>query len=183
MNFKVDNLVVSFSYESEEFLGGSTLTIPSSILIGFLKENDIEFNLEEGTVESEGVEYGQEEIEYWFEDQDDKFRSTNADLHILLYEYMVEYSDMEEIQVEYSGSSPFWFVHDICHSRKDITGGTIYVDGYIEEQRIYEGMELAKEVGILYCVGMELLQNCSEGLKERFGNELDMDRALQILNS
>jgi len=181
MNFKVDNLNVDFSYESEEFLGGSTLQIPSYLLKGFMEHHGIEFDEDTSTIE--GLEYGVEELEYWFEDKLYFFSSTNADLHILLYEYMIEESGEESIDIEYWGSNPFWLVHDICHSRKDISGGTIYVDGDIEEQRIYDGMLLAKEVGILHCVGYELLNNCSEGLKERFGNELDMDKALSILNS
>lgn len=183
MRFKVDNLNVCFEYENEEFLGDSTLSIPKEVLIGFLDHNEIEYDLEECTIEETAIEYGCDEIEYWMEDQEDKFNSTHSDLHILLYEYMVEYSGLEEIDIEYWGSNHFWILHDICHSRKDITGGTIYVNGEIEEERIYEGMELAKEVGILNCVDIELFHKCSEGLKERFGNQLDLDRVLQILNS
>jgi hypothetical protein len=186
MNFTVENLNINFIYESEEEggMGWATMEIPSEILIAFLDHHDIEYDLSEDDPHcQDGIEYGQDDIDYWFEDQSNRFRTSNADFQILLYEFMIEYSDRDQIDIEYYGANPFWIFHDICHSRNDITGGTIYVDQYVEEQRIYDGMELARENGLLYTVGYELLANVNKGLQERWGHRLDMNKALEILNS
>lgn len=181
MKFQVENLSVDFGFENEEFLGYTTLVIPKKILLGFLEHHDIDYDLEDGHVD-DAIPYDPDGVAYWFEDQEEVFRSTNADFHILLYEYIIEYSGEDLVEVEYYGSNPFWIFHDICHSRNDITGSEIYVDQYIEEERIYDGIKLAQENGMGYCIGVELLQKCDEGLYERWKHNLDMDKAINLLN-
>lgn len=193
MEIKINNATIDFEYQlaEEDFMGDSVLEVSKEIMIQFINEhNDHNIDLSKYVFESE--EYSNDEIVDFSEYSDDlsdwidggideDFHTGNADLQIVLFYWLID-EDKEPIELKYYGENPYWLLHDICHSRNDVSGFEVYVDKFVEEERIFDGMELAKELDLLAHVNCDLITSVQKGFKDRWEYDFDADRAVQYLN-
>ena len=60
---------------------------------------------------------------------------------------------------------------------------SIYVDQYVEENRMFDGVELAKELDMLSHVNGELITNITKGFKDRWDYDFNSERMLEYINN
>lgn len=183
MKFQVENMNVSFTYENDydDMMGMSTLIIPHKIMKSFCDYHGHDFKDEDYEVDY--LEYGEDDLEQWLEDNyENDFQTQNADMQIILYNYIIE-EITETVNIEYHSTNPYWLLHDVCHANSDVSGSSIYVDQYVEEQRIFDGIKLAAEIGMIQHVNGELLEDVRKGFKERWDYQFDIEQGIQLLNN
>jgi hypothetical protein len=75
------------------------------------------------------------------------------------------------VKVEYS--NPFWAIHDVQHSINDEAGCSIYVDKYVEEQRLRDAFKLLIKEG--YKPTYDLIQEVEKAYSDRFGEKISFE--------
>ena len=178
--FKIQNINFNFVFEEpyDDILGLQLITISTKELIYLFTEQ----GWKEGEQFTDYCEYAERIDELLSEgEQYDEIEIDNADLQIVLYSWMNE--DDNEYTIEARGENPFWFMHDTCHADSDVTSGSVYVDKYIEEERIIEGIKLAKSLGMELCVTGELIKSVQEGFEQRWNYRIDTNEMFQLLNN
>ena len=191
MIFKIKNLIIDFHYKlpEENWMGVCDLYIDKKHMLDFIDDN-ADTHLDWDNIDADidwskhcgFLEFGEDDVIQWLEDGiEDRFHTSNSDLQIILYSYLYECG--EDIELEYYGENPFWFIHDLCHSQHDVSGMNIYVDQYVEENRMFDGVELAKELDMLSHVNGELITNITKGFKDRWDYDFNSERMLEYINN
>lgn len=185
MNFKVDNLIIDFEYcQIDESIGEQYLEIPNQVIRDFLAYHyDLDFSKKidfydidfEGFVHSDYFEYFFDSIE------DELFTITDTDLAIILINYIFNECE-EDVIIKCGSTNPYWILHDICHAKNDVNNLDIYIDRYVEEDRIIEGIELAMSLNMELCVTLESLNIWNEDFKNRWGEGFDIEQAINLIN-
>lgn len=189
IEFKYKNIKFQFEYtQDDEILGGSNMKIPNSIILKYIEENsnfklencDLEHNIDELL---DFCEYNGELVN-WLEYKHEPCYISDTDLQIVLFNYILEDIE-EEVIINYEGSNPYWVLHDLCHAEKDVISLQIYVDGYIENDRLLDGIELAKELNMITHINVELLDIIQESFNNRWNFQnikFFFNEALKLIN-
>lgn len=105
-----------------------------------------------------------------FVDKDQKhYYTTNPDMLIAYLGWLMTEEGPQTVKVEYG--NPFWAIHDAQHAINDESGCTIYVDQYIELERLHEAFKLMIANG--HQPDYELIQEVNEAYNGRFGKHVD----------
>jgi len=191
MQIKYKNLKFKFKYEHflEDFIGESVLTLTEAQVIQFVEAcSDYEFDLDSDYNDlnyiKDGIEYGAEELMEFANQPEETFEAYNTDLQILLFNFFLD-EEGKEFEFKYIATNPYWLLHDLCHAEKDVASGTIYIDGWIENQRLLDGIYLAKELDMLRHVNLDMLEAIHTSFNERWKiNDIkfDIETAVTFLN-
>lgn len=179
LTYKNINANYQFS-QWEEFSGHNELTIDGSLMYKFMLHND---NV---------VEYGQDDCDYCLKEQGEDidsmekdelsdFTTSNADLQILIFNYILEEIE-EDVTVSYAGKNLFWFYRNMQHAEYDVASGTIYVDASTEEKRILDALQYMVENNC-YTFDendMELIESFETDFYNRWKYRFNLEEAINI---
>jgi hypothetical protein len=110
-----------------------------------------------------------------FVDKDSKqYYTSNADILIAYLSWLFSQEGEQEAKVNYA--NPFWAIHDVEHAQNDESGCTIYVDEYIELQRLKDAFEIFLKEG--YELDYELIKEVEEAYNNRFNKRVSFEEYL-----
>lgn len=180
MVIELKNLTVNFTFKlpEEDWMGVSDMVITQDVMRDVLSDLSVDGKIDWDSTEDfeehdwdeciGNFEYGLDDIKDWcIEGAEGNFSTSDSDLQIIIFS--VIYEADYPVEIDYTGENPFWLLHDICHFQYDVSHTSIYVDQYVEEERIFDGMELAHEIGMLRHVNSELIVNIKDGFRNRWG--------------
>lgn len=183
MNFTIEKINFNFRYEAadDEMMGSACMTVSEKTMREFFEDNSIDIGDEDEQIDF--IEFDQDQLqEYLDNGAVGSFDAWNADLQICLFYFMLYEGSEDSYDIDYAGENPFWVAHDICHAKNDCVSYDIYVDASIEEQRIFDGIELAAKSGLLQHVNIELFHDLEEGFKQRWNYNFNTNYAIETLN-
>lgn len=97
-----------------------------------------------------------------------RYWTTSPDLLIAYMSWLMTEGGEQSIDVEYE--RPFWAIHDAQHAINDEAGCSVYVDEYIELERLHEAFKLMIEND--YMPDHELCEEVAEAYNARFGKSV-----------
>jgi hypothetical protein len=171
MEITYKNIIADYNYQEEEFNGACYFDFSTEVLNKFLQENEgAEFtqNLASELEEAKDGEYLTETHQIY-----------DTDLGIYIFYWMLYECPKENFIFEYYGESPFWLFHDLSHAENDINGGVLYVDQWIEEKRIFDGLKLLKKANMMEEFKPSMFESIVNDFRQRWKHEIDTKRILK----
>lgn len=164
MQYKVQNVTMQIDTTPGEFAGDCIVYIP--------KGNERFFEEWCGVERNENYEERSYEHVYehpyglvYYNEGVGKYHSSDPDILITYLSWLFSEPGEQTIEVEYQ--NPFWAIHDAEHAQNDEAGCTIYVDEYVELQRLRDAFDLMKAAG--FEATYELVEDVAKAYNERFG--------------
>lgn len=167
MKLSHKNIVVDFNHESEDFNGACTFHFNVADIKRYISEN-------EGSQQANELQYeldNEEEMSYFY--------TTDTDLAIYIFYWMLFECSNDTFELDYYGESPFWLFHDIAHAENDVTGGVLYVNEEIEEQRIFDGLKALKKADMMEEFKPSMFESIVEDFRRRWNYEIDTKKILR----
>lgn len=170
MEITYKNLTVEYSYQQEEFNGAGFFEFNTEVLQKFIEEN-------EGADFIQNLVY---ELEQTQEDGNlgETYQISDTDLGVYIFNWMLE-TPKETFNFEYYGESPFWLFHDLSHAENDIMGSVFYVDQWIEEKRIFDGLKLLKKYDMIGEFTAKMFEAIVNDFRQRWKHEIDTKRIIK----
>lgn len=168
MEITYKNITVEYGYQQEEFNGAGFFEFNTEVLQKFIEEN-------------EGAEFTKNLV-YELEQEDDlgeTYQISDTDLGVYIFYWMLNECPKENFKFEYYGESPFWLFHDLSHAENDIIGSVFYVDQWIEEKRIFDGLKLLKKYGMIEEFTTKMFEAIVNDFRQRWNHEIDTKRILK----
>jgi len=169
MRIEYKNLIVNVYHEPEDFNGASTLSMPMDYANRYVSEN-------EGSEQANQIVNAIEEDE---EHGNVSFTTMDTDLCVYIFYWMVYECPNDTFEFDYYVESPFWLFHDLSHAKHDVNGGVFYVDQYIEEQRIFDGLKLLKKADMMEEFKPQMFESIVKDFRNRWKHEIDTKRILK----
>ena len=171
MKYKTHNLTIYINnVVNDDYAGECNMEIPFkheeffSENCGFTKNVDFKRN------DYEPVFTGNALSEVFLNDDQTAYYVDNPDVIIMYIGWLLEKDTPEEIEVNYS--HPFWLIHDVQHALYDESGCSIYVDEYIEAERLKEALTEMQKNNME--ITFELLDEINEAYYNRFRKRLEL---------
>lgn len=104
-----------------------------------------------------------------------RYWSTSPDILIAYLSWLLTEPGNHTVKVEYA--NPFWAIHDMEHALNDESGCTIYVDEYVEYERLKDALDLFKKQGCT--ITYELIEEITEAYNARFGTKKSFEEYIE----
>lgn len=163
------NLSFSHYYLEEDYNGGGYMEVENSIIERFIEDNL-------GLNEANEL---QDEID---SSDSDTISIYNSDTYIILLDWMLHCCSDEEFSFDYYGESLFWILHDIAHAENDVVSSILTVNQYIEEDRIYNGIDYLIEYGYKHEFTVEMLKKINESFLTRWKHQINIEVINEKMN-
>lgn len=106
---------------------------------------------------------------------DENYVTNSVDIGIAYMSWLLDGGDDVEVDVTYS--DPFWAIHDVQHALNDESGCTVYVDGFIERERLTDAFEIMADLG--HHPTHQLVEEIETGFRNRFKMPIDLTHFLE----
>jgi len=146
--------------EDEENVGGGNAEVSTRDYLRLYRRN--RFNTY--AIEIEEVEIAHKA------DRNGTIILSNDDLIVFLNAAMTE--PKRKYNIHFSGLA-YWFWHDIIHTMRDVSGGSINVNADSENRALYEGAKLAHAKGVAIEQIVRELVKAETAYRERFNKSTD----------
>lgn len=172
MKIAYKNIAVDYTYNPEDFNGMAYVDFNMKDLKRFLEEND-------GAQFTKELAYELECLDE--ENEAETHQIIDTDLCVYIFNWMLFECPNDLFFFDYYGESPFWLFHDLSHAENDITAGEFYVNEYIEEQRIFDGLELLKQYDMMSEFKPNMFESIVTDFRTRWNHEIDTKRIRKIM--
>lgn len=182
LTYKKINFDLSF-YDYQEGTGYYEIVIPSCIMTYLIDELEFyNYYNEDGDFYSFIYD---KDYEYIKGENYDLF---NPDTFICILNqlFKIDKEELETLQfddIKISIANPYWLLHDICHAEKDCTGNEVYVDAEIEEERLIDGIKLAKKLNYNISFSEIEILEIFESYKLRWKRRLSTEIRRALVNN
>lgn len=141
MKLQINNIEFNFRQAGSDLLSDQeNLGIGHLIMPGRMAQR---FRKECGWSEGQIPHYGR----YETEDAGSDHECYNTDTQIVLMNWL--FDKRRKYKIDYYGIDPFWICHDSFHAQNDVYCNEVgYITSWIERERLLQGAERAKELGI-----------------------------------
>lgn len=168
MEYKVQNVTMLIDVTSGDQAGDCICYIPFAHKRFFAESCGMEKN-EQFTANSYEHIFNHQYGEIYLDRDQKHYYTTSPDILIAYLGWLLTEDGPQSIKVEYA--EPFWAIHDAQHAIHDESGCSIYVDEYIELERLHEAFKLMIANG--HQPTYELIQEVNKAYNGRFGKHVD----------